>query len=109
MQHRVETAAATYSFSVLRWQQQSPAQGAELPKDQPTVVFLHGFLGQAEDWRPIAAGLRLQADCYAVDLPGHGGSSAQASNGAVGTPLCLVGAGASVLTSSVRPFGNGRV
>lgn len=117
MQCEVETAAATHSLSVLHWPQQgNPAQAATrlLPDqqpqdqpapDQPAVVFLHGFLGQAEDWRPIAAGLRLQADCYAVDLPGHGASSAQASSGAVGMPLCLSWEGGiSVLTSGKRPF-----
>lgn len=38
------------------------------------VIFLHGFMGGARDWRPVAAGLSLGHRCIAIDLPGHGGS-----------------------------------
>jgi 2-succinyl-6-hydroxy-2,4-cyclohexadiene-1-carboxylate synthase len=36
------------------------------------VVFLHGFLGAKEDWLPVMSRVTPQADCIALDLPGHG-------------------------------------
>ena len=37
------------------------------------VLLLHGFLGAADDWQAIAAGLQASGtECAAVDLPGHG-------------------------------------
>lgn len=38
----------------------------------PALCFLHGFLGQREDWLPIAAALSDQFFCILPDLPGHG-------------------------------------
>jgi isochorismate synthase / 2-succinyl-5-enolpyruvyl-6-hydroxy-3-cyclohexene-1-carboxylate synthase / 2-succinyl-6-hydroxy-2,4-cyclohexadiene-1-carboxylate synthase / o-succinylbenzoate synthase len=39
------------------------------------VLFLHGFLGSAQDWQPIMASLQvLGIDSAAIDLPGHGTS-----------------------------------
>lgn len=38
------------------------------------VLFLHGFMGRAADWRPVVEVLRHRAFCLAVDLPGHGAS-----------------------------------
>jgi 2-succinyl-6-hydroxy-2,4-cyclohexadiene-1-carboxylate synthase len=40
----------------------------------PTVLFLHGFMGSAEDWREVTAALDDRFRCLAVDLPGHGSS-----------------------------------
>eukprot|EP00850_Spirogloea_muscicola_P023297 SM000345S12838 [mRNA] locus=s345:73550:85963:+ [translate_table: standard] len=37
----------------------------------PTVVFLHGFLGSANDWRPVMELLVASHRCLAVGLPGH--------------------------------------
>ena len=44
--------------------------------DRPVLVWLHGFLGNSADWQPVQArfGDRPQ---LSIDLPGHGGSSAQ--------------------------------
>ncbi|MGL5334676.1 MAG: 2-succinyl-6-hydroxy-2,4-cyclohexadiene-1-carboxylate synthase [Enterovibrio sp.] len=39
----------------------------------PTFIFLHGFLGNAEDWQPVIAALP-QFGSVALDLPGHGRS-----------------------------------
>ena len=39
---------------------------------QPPLLFLHGFLGSADDWSSIARGLSCPS--LAIDLPGHGGS-----------------------------------
>ena len=44
---------------------------------RPTVVFLHGFLGAAQDWDPLTAALSRGRRCLALDLPGHGASSVQ--------------------------------
>ena len=41
-------------------------------ESNPPVLFLHGFMGSCDDWRPIAEGLAIQFHCVAVDLPGHG-------------------------------------
>ena len=41
----------------------------------PTVLFLHGFMGRARDWRETAAGLDGRFFCVSVDLPGHGAST----------------------------------
>ena len=38
---------------------------------KPTVVFLHGFLGNKEDWTPVIDALGDQFDTIAIDLPGH--------------------------------------
>jgi 2-succinyl-6-hydroxy-2,4-cyclohexadiene-1-carboxylate synthase len=38
------------------------------------VLFLHGFMGRAEDWLGISTGLGERLFRIAVDLPGHGGS-----------------------------------
>ncbi len=40
----------------------------------PAVLFLHGFMGSAEDWSGVVAALEDRFYCIAVDLPGHGGS-----------------------------------
>ncbi len=44
------------------------------PAAAPPVVLLHGFLGDARDWEPIATALAASFRVYALDLPGHGGS-----------------------------------
>ena len=38
------------------------------------MLFLHGFMGRAEDWRGISTGLDERFFRIAVDLPGHGAS-----------------------------------
>ena len=40
----------------------------------PTLVFLHGFLGDAAEWQPLMAHLpaRLRSRCLCLTLPGHG-------------------------------------
>jgi 2-succinyl-6-hydroxy-2,4-cyclohexadiene-1-carboxylate synthase len=37
------------------------------------IVFLHGFLGRAEDWEPVVSFLPSWS-CIGFDLPGHGDS-----------------------------------
>lgn len=47
----------------------SSGQGAPL-------VLLHGFTGSATTWTPLSAALDTRYAMHAVELPGHGGSSA---------------------------------
>jgi len=42
--------------------------------DRPTAVCLHGFLGDPEEWRPVAEALAPQWHCLAPPLPGHDGA-----------------------------------
>lgn len=51
-------------------------QHDSLRNTQQKVLLLHGFLGKAEDWEPVARGLSAAGlECIALDLPGHGGST----------------------------------
>lgn len=47
---------------------------------EPVLVWLHGLLGNAEEWREVQrfTGDRPQ---LSIDLPGHGGSQAQLTSG----------------------------
>lgn len=47
------------------------AEGSD--PEQPVLVFLHGLLGNGDDWRSCTAYLQTHT-CVAVDLPGHGQS-----------------------------------
>jgi 2-succinyl-6-hydroxy-2,4-cyclohexadiene-1-carboxylate synthase len=42
--------------------------------EQPTLCFLHGFMGASADWRPIVRELKDEFHCLTIDLPGHGRS-----------------------------------
>lgn len=86
--HEVVTAAGRYSFSVCTvvpaqpgatWEKQMVTGGIAdsttpglVPATRPVCVFLHGFLGDKEDWLPIMRALALTHRCVALDLPGHG-------------------------------------
>ena len=43
-------------------------------RSQPTILFLHGFLGCHQDWLPLISVLQKDFCCLLVDLPGHGQS-----------------------------------
>ena len=43
--------------------------------DRPTVVLLHGFLGDKEDWLDFLQGPGDSLDTIAIDFPGHGSST----------------------------------
>ena len=60
-----------------------PREGGSAPRlhydtagsrSAPPVLFLHGFMGRAADWKPIIRQIQDRAFCLAVDLPGHGAS-----------------------------------
>lgn len=40
----------------------------------PTLVFLHGFLGNVNDWSETINFLKDNYYCVSIDLPGHGSS-----------------------------------
>ncbi|WP_076413421.1 2-succinyl-6-hydroxy-2,4-cyclohexadiene-1-carboxylate synthase [Shewanella sp. UCD-KL12] len=42
--------------------------------NNPTLVMLHGFLGNKEDWQQLLPELTQTFYCVCVDLPGHGDS-----------------------------------
>ena len=44
----------------------------------PTLVFLHGFLGNREDWQSTIEELKNDFHCVTIDLPGHGRSVSSA-------------------------------
>jgi len=41
-------------------------------KSNPPVLFLHGFLGSAQDWCDVTPFISKDYWCISVDLPGHG-------------------------------------
>jgi 2-succinyl-6-hydroxy-2,4-cyclohexadiene-1-carboxylate synthase len=42
--------------------------------ENPTLVFLHGFLGSVDDWCDTISYLKENYYCVCIDLPGHGRS-----------------------------------
>ena len=88
--HEVMTAAGMYNFSVRSSTPTPPSTascGGELDTEvtagnislsdgvqasRSVCIFLHGFLGDKEDWLPIMRALALTHRCIALDLPGHG-------------------------------------
>ena len=46
------------------------------PTDKPALILLHGFMGNSSDWDPMLTLLSNDYRCIAIDLPGHGKSSA---------------------------------
>ena len=44
---------------------------SKLPQQAPTLVLLHGLLGDCQDWVEVIEGLE-GINCLALDLPGHG-------------------------------------
>ncbi|GMV94807.1 MAG: putative hydrolase, alpha/beta fold protein [Candidatus Hydrogenedentota bacterium] len=42
--------------------------------DGPLLLFLHGFLGDAKEWRDITPAFEPRYRCLTVDSPGHGAS-----------------------------------
>ena len=47
---------------------------------RPTVLFLHGFMGSSADWKPVLTEIAPSYHSLAVDLPGHGASTAWPDN-----------------------------
>lgn len=49
--------------------------------DGPPLALLHGFTGATTTWTPLLPRLAAEHETLAIDLPGHGRSSAPASPG----------------------------
>ena len=47
----------------------------------PPLLLVHGLGGSWRSWTPILAALARDREVVAIDLPGHGGSPAQADSG----------------------------
>ena len=73
--HEVRTRSGAYSFRVLdSGIPTRPDSDSDAALAPPPVVFLHGFMGGAEDWNAIASAVAPERRCVAVDLPCHGRS-----------------------------------
>ena len=48
--------------------------------DQPSLLFLHGFLGRGEDWLSVAKILSADFHILLPDLPGHGAHTGRGLN-----------------------------
>ena len=46
-------------------------------RNNPAILFLHGFMGCAADWQWVMDQLADRYYCLAVDLPGHGATPLQ--------------------------------
>jgi 2-succinyl-6-hydroxy-2,4-cyclohexadiene-1-carboxylate synthase len=46
-------------------------------KEKPPLLFLHGFMGNTDEWRAIVPFLSGNFYCIVVDLPGHGRTAVQ--------------------------------
>ena len=44
-------------------------------ENDPTLIFVHGFGCEIQDWQPLILALSSRYRCVALDLPGHGRSS----------------------------------
>lgn len=60
------------------------------PEHAPLVVLLHGFLGSHRDWDALVHDLSGDFRCLAVDLPGHGWSSIEATTDFPGVATALI-------------------
>lgn len=47
--------------------------------NNPTLIFLHGFLGNSKDWQETIDLVKEDFNCISIDLPGHGESVAVSS------------------------------
>lgn len=66
----------TYDLTVTELAGCGASGAAQHELDSPPVVFLHGFLGAAEDWLPVMAALQAAGRrCMAIDLPAHADSA----------------------------------
>ena len=64
--------SVTYEFSVTEMAADGSQHAVASETGSRPVVFLHGFLGAADDWLPVMAALQTAGRrCMAVDLPAH--------------------------------------
>jgi 2-succinyl-6-hydroxy-2,4-cyclohexadiene-1-carboxylate synthase len=60
-------------------------------RDNPAVLFLHGFMGCKEDWSDITEQLSDHFFTIAIDLPGHGGTTVRGPESLAGMENCSLG------------------
>jgi pyruvate dehydrogenase E2 component (dihydrolipoamide acetyltransferase) len=77
---RVEPVTITVEGEPFRYLRLAPADGA--PSARP-LVLIHGFGGDHASWAFNQAALAQQRPVYAIDLPGHGGSTKQVGDGSL--------------------------
>jgi len=46
-------------------------------KNKPVILFLHGFMGNCDDFKEVIALVSNQFCCLTIDLPGHGQTKVQ--------------------------------
>eukprot|EP00898_Chlorokybus_atmophyticus_P002770 jgi/Chlat1/3494/Chrsp23S03682 len=76
---RVSVGTHAYDFHVMSLDARRSGCTDGQPQ-QPTLLFLHGFLGDGEDWLPLMHALSHSFACVAVDIPGHGRSAVHSGN-----------------------------
>ena len=87
----------------------APHGGACAPPRRGHLLFLHGFMGSSDDWRPVMVALaQCGYECTAIDLPGHGASTWGSScvDPASGKP-CDLPAMAAVVRAALRVLRGG--
>ncbi|KAG6548096.1 hypothetical protein Mapa_010376 [Marchantia paleacea] len=77
---KVNLPFGSYSFHI----KELGSENSKSADKEPTLLFLHGFLGNGEDWLPVMDALSLTSRCISVDLPGHGHTAVETS---ISTPL----------------------
>jgi pyruvate dehydrogenase E2 component (dihydrolipoamide acetyltransferase) len=88
-QHQAElgTAAAAPEPSVVQagdWSVRVLRMGPEVPHEAaPPLLLIHGFGGDLQNWQFNQPDLATDRAVYAIDLPGHGGSSKSVAAGGV--------------------------
>ncbi len=60
-------------------------------QDGPAVLLIHGFGGDLNNWMFNQPALAERHATYAIDLPGHGGSSKEVGDGSVEAMAAAVG------------------
>lgn len=74
--HAQEPGGPAAQVRALRLRRQQDGSGAPSREGKGLLLFLHGFMGSAEDWRPVMLAMAQRGyECAAIDLPGHGDST----------------------------------
>lgn len=64
--------------------------------NNPAILFLHGFMGDGDDWVEVIQGFMLHYYCITLDLPGHGKTRIREEKRDYGMPetaktlICLI-------------------
>lgn len=72
-------------------------------RGRPVVLFLHGFMGSAGDWREVFGQLAGDFYCIAIDLPGHGKTRVMSDSKAFSMAACARGIRTALLAEGLAP------